>query len=389
MRKYFVFTLVLMLFLSIILIPNTAKATSYPVIESSTGEALAASSFSLIVNLPTVVSSGDLLIVAACSGAAFTSFPPVGWSAMKWGNATGVGGTIRCVTLSKVAAGGETTVTLSIGAGSTLRMYQSVRIAGHNSFRIGVSTSANEQDPAVNPPNPPNLDTTQSAKTNLWLAIGTFMENSATNGVLNFTSMPTNYVTVRGTDGFFSTPPNADRGMNTAYRQLTAQVENPSAFAMSVVSGADINWVAFTIAIEPQAAAPLVTLDASSINYNRATLNGRLDYLFSSSVELWFEWGDTVSLGNDSASVFETTTGSYSIQVTGLEPETTYYFRAHSEEIPSGYEGIGETLNFTTLVFPQIYTHVWNGIILLGFLTFVVLYFMAMIWVRKRREGVF
>jgi hypothetical protein len=104
-------------------------------------------------------------------------------------------------------------------------------------------------------------------------------------------------------------------------------------------------------------------------------------------VILNFQWGDTLSLGNESANITksspDTLTGTYYINVIGLQANHTYYFRAHSLEVPSGYESFGDILNFTTSVYPEMLTDLYNGIIILVFITLVIMFFIAVFYIRR------
>ena len=154
----------------------------------------------------------------------------------------------------------------------------------------------------------------------------------------DFTTPPTGFETVRYDDG-------TQQSLISAQRSESVASIDPGAFG---VTENPPSWTAWTVAIRPLADEPLFTLAATSVSDVAARMNGRLDFLFSASVDLGFRWGDTPSLGNWTANLTRSSTGTYSILVTGLTPETTYYFAAVSLELPSGYSAQGATLNFTT-----------------------------------------
>lgn len=80
-------------------------------------------------------------------------------------------------------------------------------------------------------------------------------------------------------------------------------------------------------------AAPQISVEtnsATNVQSGQATLNGTLtDLGGNSSVEVWFEWGTDTSYGNSTSHQTKTNTGDFTATiVTGLNPETTYHFRA-------------------------------------------------------------
>ena len=86
---------------------------------------------------------------------------------------------------------------------------------------------------------------------------------------------------------------------------------------------------------------------ASSINNNSATLNGSLNNLGGASlVDIWFDWGTTVNLGNSINHMTGGATGTFLSTLTGLSANTTYYYRAMSSN--SAGTSYGSVLTFTT-----------------------------------------
>jgi hypothetical protein len=88
----------------------------------------------------------------------------------------------------------------------------------------------------------------------------------------------------------------------------------------------------------------VTTFEASDITATQATLNGGLISLGAAdSVEVYFEYGLTVSYGNSTQKQALAAAGPFSIVVGGLEPNTRYHFRARV----GSYAGPDAT--FTTL----------------------------------------
>ncbi len=94
---------------------------------------------------------------------------------------------------------------------------------------------------------------------------------------------------------------------------------------------------------------PLVTTNSATFIYQTfASLNGTVDTK-NYSTDTWFEWGETVNLGNmTSITAFSPTTNvrQFSYVLTGLKSATTYYFRANAR---NAYGTVyGSILSFTT-----------------------------------------
>ena len=89
-----------------------------------------------------------------------------------------------------------------------------------------------------------------------------------------------------------------------------------------------------------------VTNPATDMAADSATLNGTLDDLgAASSVEVYFEWGLDTSYGNETTPQTMTTTGLFSANLSGLDPYTTYHFRAKAVGDGINY---GQDKSFTT-----------------------------------------
>lgn len=71
------------------------------------------------------------------------------------------------------------------------------------------------------------------------------------------------------------------------------------------------------------------TKPATGIKTTEVVLNGEiLDMGRADSVEVWFDYGTTISYGNETSHSFKNSPGPFSAYVTGLNSDTTYYFRA-------------------------------------------------------------
>ncbi|MBN1643880.1 MAG: hypothetical protein JW856_03590 [Dehalococcoidales bacterium] len=98
------------------------------------------------------------------------------------------------------------------------------------------------------------------------------------------------------------------------------------------------------------APAPIVvTNPASAITITTATLNGNLlDMGTASTVNVYFEYGTATSYGHEtSPRQIKTTAGTFSVDITGLDPATTYHFRAMVDD-GSADTATGGDITFTT-----------------------------------------
>ena len=91
----------------------------------------------------------------------------------------------------------------------------------------------------------------------------------------------------------------------------------------------------------------VTTADATDITTSSATLNGSLDSLGGyTSVEVSFEWGTTSgALDQETTAETMTSTGPFSAGISGLAPDTPYYFRAKATGSVTVY---GDELSFIT-----------------------------------------
>lgn len=89
------------------------------------------------------------------------------------------------------------------------------------------------------------------------------------------------------------------------------------------------------------------TVAASGVGATSARLNGNLDDPGFTPTEVYFQYGTTLlALGAETPRVVKDTGGPFSRTVTGLQSDTTYYFRACAEN--SFAEDCGAILSFTT-----------------------------------------
>ena len=79
----------------------------------------------------------------------------------------------------------------------------------------------------------------------------------------------------------------------------------------------------------PQAPIQISTSSASEVTSGSAVLRGYLSGIGPyDRVTVWFQWGNSTGYGNNTGQQVIYDPGPFSIQVSGLNPNTTYYFRA-------------------------------------------------------------
>ena len=101
--------------------------------------------------------------------------------------------------------------------------------------------------------------------------------------------------------------------------------------------------------------AALITLPPSHITQTTATLNGSLtDLGTSASVTVYFEYGTTANYGHTTSHQTLTSTGTFSVNLSFLKPNTTYHFRAVA--VSSAGTSYGQDRSFKTPKVKQVDT---------------------------------
>ena len=96
---------------------------------------------------------------------------------------------------------------------------------------------------------------------------------------------------------------------------------------------ADDSKAEVKLKVEIVSPVSVTTCCAWPVGYRMALLHGRLtDMGTSSSVDVYFEWGETTDYGSKTRVRRMTHTGRFSAVIHGLTPGTTYHFRAVAED---------------------------------------------------------
>ena len=108
------------------------------------------------------------------------------------------------------------------------------------------------------------------------------------------------------------------------------------------------NYPNSTATYNYQSSLSVITNPATSVSSRGAKLNALINNVRDNPSNTWFEWGTTASLGEMTPMVFLGTmpAARHINTITGLAPNTTYYFRAVVQNSSSTVNGA--TLSFTT-----------------------------------------
>jgi parallel beta-helix repeat protein len=97
------------------------------------------------------------------------------------------------------------------------------------------------------------------------------------------------------------------------------------------------NWVTETdsgfspieVEVIPADNPPQVTTEgASSVTTSSAVLTGNLDSTGGETCQVWFDYGTSTSYGSSTSKLSVSSTGPFTTVISGLNPDTTYHFRA-------------------------------------------------------------
>lgn len=209
----------------------------FPTVEATQGSADDDGDTTLVVDLPTGITAGELLIVhVACDcWGGQTLSTPGGW--------TEILGTVvsdlRSYTYTKTASGSEgSTLNITVSGASALFSQVSMRISGWT----GTPTAA-ETTGSLSALNPPNVTASWGSDNNLFIALGSAQNSTDSSFVI--TAAPTNYSSLVVGDTTITAAAGA------AFRELTSASDNPGTMAYS--GGSPNEWIGSTIVVQPGA----------------------------------------------------------------------------------------------------------------------------------------
>jgi uncharacterized repeat protein (TIGR01451 family) len=124
---------------------------------------------------------------------------------------------------------------------------------------------------------------------------------------------------------------------NTLYH-FRAVVENND----GIVYGSDMTFTTTGNNISIQ------TNSATNVLQNQATLNGYFYGTSNNSANIWFQYGTTTSYGQDTSRQIFSNSSSLSQNITGLQTNTLYHYRAVAQDQNSSANVYGQDMTFTT-----------------------------------------
>lgn len=211
----------------------------YPVIETSTGGSQTSATTSHTINVPSGLTSGDLILVFFLSTGNNTHTPPSGYSTLF--STFDADSSVKSSVWYKISDGSETATTATTDF-SLKSVHTTLRVSGVDTATSLSASSVNGVLSSA--PNPPSVTASWGSDTNLYLAIGQW-----TGFGITVSSPPTGYASVRSDHMEGGASSDLDNGIY--YKEATSSSEDPSAFSMS--TSAEIN--VFTLAIKPAAAS--------------------------------------------------------------------------------------------------------------------------------------
>jgi hypothetical protein len=143
-----------------------------------------------------------------------------------------------------------------------------------------------------------------------------------------------------------STQTKSSTGSFTA--SLTGLLPNTTYYCRSVATSGSTTVYGGSVSFNTTTSTLSVTTnDATVVTSSGATLNGYLNDLGpNSSVQVYFQYGTTPSMGSSTTPVSRTSTGAFTASLSGLISNTPYYFRAIAVGATTAY---GSNKNFSTL----------------------------------------
>lgn len=211
--------------------PTGGGGGGFPQVEA-TATSGNASTTTHTVNLPTGITSGELLVmVIRCGLTNITFTVPTGWTALV-GELDALGTSLVCY---RTADGGEGSTVSVTTSGTRTSAAITMRISGWSAIEgAGLSNSGTAGDPA-------SLSPTWGSDDTLWIAVVTNRTTVVISAApTNYSGLVTAYSTTTGDTS------TVEASAAVAFRELAASSEDPGAFT-GTFSGSHVD----TIAIQP------------------------------------------------------------------------------------------------------------------------------------------
>jgi hypothetical protein len=232
---------------------------AFPVDAARIGTGGSTAATNKVCNLPTGISSGDLLLLILRSAGADTHSTPTGWTALALNNGADAADDITSV-FYRVASGTEgSTVTVN-GTASLKFAAICWRITGGDTPQISTAATGTSTTP-----DPPSFTPSGGAKDYLWIWLGAW-EGEQTSPP---SGSPTNYNNPVGANSGTAGAITTNCQVAGASRQLNAASEDPPSWTIS----ASDDWTAWTVAIPPALAVFTPAFDAFRF-YNDGSESG-------------------------------------------------------------------------------------------------------------------
>lgn len=205
----------------------------FPVVAATNNGTDVANGFSTTVQLPSGITSGNLLLIFASSGGAIKDLAATGWTNLYNGGTTS---RVNCLYRFSTGSEGSTLpVTWSASPQTNVKFF-SMRITGWDGStppESGVIATANNANP-----NPPSLSPSWGAANTLWI-----VHMQALAAADTVTAYPANYIDNQYTaiNGDTTTAHIA-----IATRNLNAASDDPGTFTITAAT-----WTTNTVAVRP------------------------------------------------------------------------------------------------------------------------------------------
>lgn len=249
---------------------------AFPIVETTNTTNGTGASASPVVNLPTGIVSGDLLIVLfrTAIGTAGVGWP-TGWTELVESTADA---SDDAIAIGYRLADGTEGATITLTTSSAKFAAVAYRISGAEE----PATQAPQNSAAVTgtsaTPDPGSLSPTGGAKDYLWLWMGGWEAEQTSPPAGN----PTNYTNPIGANSGTAGVIATNCRVASAIRSLNAVTEDPGSWTIS----ASDDWTAFTVAVHPSSVPTISTATMADADRNWDTPSQDIALTFNEAVDI-------------------------------------------------------------------------------------------------------